>query len=70
MWAPNCTPKEPKADIDAGTVATRGSRIGFVPPAMSALGQEERFRPTRLSDRCRLGEATFAGTRATGETRR
>jgi hypothetical protein len=53
VWAPNCTPKD-QADIDAGTVATRGSRIEFVPPAMSALGHEVPFQRPRLNGRCRL----------------
>jgi hypothetical protein len=30
------------------------------------MGHEERFRPLSLSGRCRLGEATFAGTRGNG----
>jgi V8-like Glu-specific endopeptidase len=34
------------------------------------MGHEDRFRPPSLSGGCRLRQGTFAGTRATGETRR
>jgi hypothetical protein len=37
--------------------------IGWV-PAMTAVGQQGPFRPSRLSVRCRLGERTLAGTRS------
>ena len=41
------------------TVATRGSRIGFVPPAMSALGQHPASRWPELSDRLGVRDPPF-----------
>jgi len=38
--------------------------------AASLMGHEDAFPRPRLSARCGFGQGTFAGTRATGETRR
>jgi putative transposase len=46
-------------------LSTQGSRF-FALPRRSAVGHEDAFPRPRLSDRSRLGEATFAGTRGNG----
>jgi hypothetical protein len=44
-----------KGELSAGIVPERASL------EMTASGHEDQFPPPSLNDRCRLGEATFAG---------